>query len=177
MPALSFQVRAFVALGANLPFEGAAGAQLLGRALAALEAAGLAIGARSSVWETEAWPLGSGQPDFANAVVELDARGLAPQPLYETLAAIERSFGRERRQRWAARTLDLDILAMDGFEGEFGGVELPHPRMHERAFVLAPLAEIAPGWRHPTLGQTAAALLAGLSESGRRRRLGPLGVA
>jgi len=77
-------------------------------------------------------------------VAELDAGDLQPQPLYETLAAIERRFGRERRIRWAPRTLDLDIIAMDGFVGTFGEITLPHPRMHERAFVPAPLAEIAP---------------------------------
>ena len=63
-------------------------------------------------------------------------QGLTPQQLYAVLRAIETRFGRERRERWAARTLDLDIVAMDGLSGTFGAITLPHPRMHERAFVL-----------------------------------------
>jgi 2-amino-4-hydroxy-6-hydroxymethyldihydropteridine diphosphokinase len=163
--------RAFVALGANMPFEGVSGPALLARAVTALRAAGLAPHALSSVWETEAWPPGSGQPDYYNAVVELDAEGRTPQQLYDALAAIERKFGRERREKWAPRTLDLDILAMEGLEGTFGEITLPHPHMHERAFVLAPLAEIAPGWVHPVLGASASSLLATLGQSQQRRRL------
>jgi 2-amino-4-hydroxy-6-hydroxymethyldihydropteridine diphosphokinase len=165
--------RAFVALGANMPFEGVSGPALLARAVAAMQGAGLVPRALSGVWQTEAWPSGSGQPDYYNAVAELDAGGRTPQQLYDALAAIERRFGRERRVRWAPRTLDLDIIAMDGFAGTFGEITLPHPRMHERTFVLAPLAEIAPAWRHP-LGRTAAELLANLPGGYRYRRVDDL---
>ena len=169
------EARVFVALGSNLPHRGVSGPALLSRAIAAMRAAGLRMRASSGAWETAAWPLDSGQPNYVNAVVELDPQGLSPQPLYEKLCEIERRFGRERRERWAPRTLDLDIVAMDGREGTFGDLTLPHPRMHERAFVLAPLAEIAPGWRHPSLGKTAQELLTGLAGEG-YRRLGDLEV-
>jgi 2-amino-4-hydroxy-6-hydroxymethyldihydropteridine diphosphokinase len=166
--------RGLIALGTNVPFDGLAGGALLARAAAALEAAGLAVTARSSVWISEAWPPGTDQADYANAVVEVDANGLAPQQLYQTLRSVEQAFGRERRIRWGPRTLDLDILAMAGLTGAFYGVELPHPRLQERAFVLAPMAEIAPDWRHPALGLTPGDLLERLAQSQACRRLGPL---
>lgn len=167
-------VTAFIALGANMPFEGVQGPDLLAAAVAALGETGFAPHAVSSVWQTEAWPHGSGQPDYFNAVVEVDASGRAPRELYDVLAGIERRFGRERRERWAPRTLDLDILTMEGFEGDFSGIKLPHPRLAERAFVLAPLAEMAPGWRHPTTGQTASELLAALPPGYRYQRVGAI---
>lgn len=165
---------AFIALGTNMPFDGVSGAALLAQAAAALEEAGFQIRARSSVWQTEAWPHGSGQPDYFNAVVELDPRGASPQLLYEGLREIEARFGRERRERWASRTLDLDIVAIGDLVGTFGALTIPHPRMQERAFVLAPLAEIAPGWRHPVFGRSAAEFLAALPTQSRFERVGPL---
>jgi 2-amino-4-hydroxy-6-hydroxymethyldihydropteridine diphosphokinase len=164
---------AFIALGSNMPFDGLSAPRVLARAVAAMQSAGLAPRALSGVWETPAWPP-SDQPDYCNAVAELDPAGLSPQPLYERLRAIELNFGRERRERWAARTLDLDIVALDGFVGTFGAITLPHPRMHKRSFVLAPLAEIAPEWRHPVHGKTAAELLAALPGEQGYRRLGNL---
>ncbi|MEZ5962144.1 MAG: 2-amino-4-hydroxy-6-hydroxymethyldihydropteridine diphosphokinase [Hyphomonadaceae bacterium] len=169
--------RTFVALGANLPLDGVSGAQLLARAVGAMRAEGLVLRTLSGVWETEAWPQGSGQPDYHNAVAVLNGAGLEPQPLYRQLSQIERKFGRERREKWAPRTLDLDIITMDGFVGTFGGIDLPHPRMQDRAFVLAPLAEIAPDWRHPVSGRTAIELLAALAPGYRYRRIGDLSQA
>jgi 2-amino-4-hydroxy-6-hydroxymethyldihydropteridine diphosphokinase len=151
---------AYIAMGTNLPFAGAAGPELLAGALAAMTEAGLAVTARSSIWRSPAWPPGSNQPDFHNAVVAIDAGELEPEALLKALHLIEARFGRERRTRWAARTLDLDIVAMEGFAGAFGDVVLPHPAMHERGFVLAPLAEIAPDWRHPDSGEAVSHRLA-----------------
>jgi 2-amino-4-hydroxy-6-hydroxymethyldihydropteridine diphosphokinase len=165
---------ALVALGTNAPHGNLEGAALLARGLDAMEAAGLSVLGVSSAWGSPAWPP-SDQPDYVNAVALIDVGDLAPPALYRVLQGIEEALGRVRAERWGPRTLDLDIIDQGGAVGEQDGIILPHPRAHERAFVLAPLAEIDPAWRHPGLGRTAGELLAGLRGQ-EARLLGPLPV-
>jgi 2-amino-4-hydroxy-6-hydroxymethyldihydropteridine diphosphokinase len=104
----------------------------------------------------------SDQPWFINGVVAAET-GLGPVELLGVLHGVEASFGRERTEKNGARTLDLDLLAYDDRISATESPILPHPRLQERAFVLVPLVEVAPNWRHPVLGVTATALLARLS--------------
>lgn len=131
--------RAFVSLGSNL----ARPDLQVTRALACLaELPCSRLLARSSLYRTA--PVGYlEQPDFINAVALLET-GLGPRALLDALLGLERAFGRERHFRNAPRTLDLDLLLYDDLVHHEPGLTLPHPRMHERAFVLAPLVEIAP---------------------------------
>jgi 2-amino-4-hydroxy-6-hydroxymethyldihydropteridine diphosphokinase len=145
--------RAFIGLGANI---GDPGGQLRD-ALAALDAIpGTRLMRASSLWRTA--PVGyAAQPDFVNAVAEVET-AQAPRALLEALLAIEKRFGRERSFANAPRTLDLDLLLYGDRVLSEQGLELPHPRMHERAFVLAPLVEIAPEVEIPGKGRADALL-------------------
>ena len=134
--------------------------QALAAALAALETEGIYNIARSPWYRTEPVPP-SDQPWFTNAVASL-ATALPAPDLLAVMQRLETRFGRARGERNAARVLDLDLLDYRGEVIETAPLILPHPRLHERRFVLAPLAEIAPAWRHPVLGLTAKQLLAGL---------------
>jgi 2-amino-4-hydroxy-6-hydroxymethyldihydropteridine diphosphokinase len=124
---------AWIAMGTNMPFDGVSGAALLARARDDLMSEGVNVLRCSGVWQSEAWPAGTDQSDYFNAVLEADAGDHDPRVLYEVLRAIEQRFGRERRERWGARTLDLDIVAMGDLAGSFDGIELPHPRMGGRS--------------------------------------------
>ncbi|MDX9706640.1 MAG: 2-amino-4-hydroxy-6-hydroxymethyldihydropteridine diphosphokinase [Azospira sp.] len=142
---------AFVALGANLADPVAQ----VRAALAALDRLPQTrLVAASSLYRTA--PIGlAGQPDFINAVAALDT-ALAPTALLDALLAIETDFGRVRTGKNGPRTLDLDLLLHGETRGDTPRLTLPHPRLHLRAFVIAPLAEIAPDCRIPGRGSVAA---------------------
>jgi len=158
-------------LGGNLRFGGHPTPRAtLEAALAALPAYGIAVAALSP-WYASAPVPASDQPWYVNAVARIET-ALSPEAALAALHAVEREFGRERGAPNAARTVDLDLLAW-GRLVRLAGLPplLPHPRMGLRAFVLAPLADLAPQWRHPLGGRTAAALLAALPPGQAARRL------
>jgi 2-amino-4-hydroxy-6-hydroxymethyldihydropteridine diphosphokinase len=162
-------------LGANLPSEryGSPRETLLA-ALAALETAGVRVVMRSPWYDSAAWPDPS-QPRYWNAVAALETT-LDPVSLLVLLHGIEDGLGRARDVRNAPRTVDLDLLDYDGLVRNGPGAPvLPHPRMMERGFVLLPLRDIAPDWRHPVTGASVDALISALSagEDVRRRTLPP----
>ena len=126
-------------------------------AVAQLPAVGIRVVLRSR-WYRSAPVPPSDQPWYVNGVAAVETR-LTPTALLAALLLLETRFGRRRSVPNAARTLDLDLLDYDGRQSASERLTLPHPRLHERRFVLAPLAEIAPDWRHPRRGVSAKELL------------------
>jgi 2-amino-4-hydroxy-6-hydroxymethyldihydropteridine diphosphokinase len=149
-------------LGGNLPSKSGLPEATISAAIGVLAKAGVAATARSRLYRSAPVPA-SDQPWFVNAVIAVTTR-TEPRELLDLLHRIEAQFGRQRREINGARTLDLDLLAYDERVQPGGEAEpaLPHPRLSQRAFVLLPLAEVAPGWRHPVTGDTVEHLIAAL---------------
>lgn len=176
------RVPVLIALGANLPNGAQSPAETLRAAVAALPASGLRVERMSRLFVTPAFPAGTG-PDYVNAAARLRAApGMDPGAILAALHGVEAAFGRARVQRWGMRTLDLDLLAVGDrvmpdaetfcqwrdlpqdrqVMAAPDRLILPHPRLQDRAFVLVPLHDVAPRWRHPVLGQTVGAMLRAL---------------
>lgn len=166
-------VNALIALGSNMSSDVGSPSEVLESALAEIEKSGAVIRTKSQFYCTPAVPKGNG-PDFLNAVIAVECRWAALETM-ALLHDIEARLGRRRAERWGARSVDLDLLSfndivmpnvatakawMDLHEDQQrekapGQLILPHPRMHQRGFVLVPLAEIAPDWVHPITRLTA----------------------
>lgn len=161
---------ALVAIGANLPrADGTPAIETCRWAAGRLAAIpGLRVAALSAWWASAAIPPDPRSPPYINGVARLEGRA-EPAALLAALHAIEDEAGRARPYPNAPRVLDLDLIDLDGIVRSAPPPILPHPRAHLRAFVLRPLAEVAPGWVHPVLRQTVEALIAGLPPQEIRR--------
>ena len=140
-----------IGLGANLPGVFGTPQENIQKALSLMPEYGLNVVSASSIWKSAPVPM-SDQPWYHNAVCEVET-DLVAHDVLKAIARIEDMAGRVRRERNAARALDLDLLVYNDDVIEDDILSVPHPRMHERAFVLLPLQEIVPDWIHPTLKQ------------------------
>ena len=158
---MSQKARAFIGAGANL---GEPVRQLWQAQQELRQSPGIKFLGASSFYRTQ--PVGPiEQPPFINAVFSLEC-GMSPQELLTLLLDVEGRMGRVRKERWGPRLIDLDLLFFDEAIISGQGLEVPHPRLHERRFVLAPLVEIAPDVVHPILKKSAFDLLAALPAEG-----------
>lgn len=169
-----------IALGGNLPSTAGSPEETLRTVLNRLREVGVRVLAASRMFRTPCFPTGAG-PDYVNAAAKVAYDG-KPAELLQLLHELEGEYGRARAQRWGQRTLDLDLLAAENqvvpdratydawkglpLERQMREVPdqiiLPHPRLHERAFVLVPLSDVASDWVHPILNRSVAEMVAGL---------------
>jgi 2-amino-4-hydroxy-6-hydroxymethyldihydropteridine diphosphokinase len=151
----------FIALGSNVAGRFMSPAEAVEAAMLAIQCTEIIMICRSRLYRSAAWP-DPADPEFVNAMISVET-SLAPDALLARLHGVEAEFGRVRRQVNAPRTLDLDIVDYAGrISGPGESPVLPHPRLADRAFVLLPLAEIVPDWRHPVTGAPIAELVRAL---------------
>jgi 2-amino-4-hydroxy-6-hydroxymethyldihydropteridine diphosphokinase len=161
-----------IALGSNLSSVAGTPRETCDAALRSLSQRGIVIKRTSNWYETPPVPA-SDQPWFVNGVAEVET-SLAPDDLMRTLLEIESAFARARTTPNAARTLDLDILDYNGQVMADGAVTLPHPRLQDRGFVLRPLKDVAPQWRHPVSGRSVTELLNALPQTAENTSIRPI---
>lgn len=163
-----------IGIGSNLASRDySSPAETAAAAVAALPSLGVDVIALSRWYLSEPVPI-SDQPWFVNAVAAV-ATESEPAALLTRLLALEARFGRSRGAANADRTLDLDLLDYEGRRIDTDTLVLPHPRLHQRRFVLVPLSDLAPDWSHPVLGLSAAELLAAFPPGQRVHAMGDLG--
>lgn len=150
-----------IAYGSNLSFGAKSASQALKAVVKVLGDNGIIMKKVSRLWASQAWPDPS-QPPYVNAVMAVETR-LEPVELMAVLHGVERQFGRERGEPNAPRTVDLDLIAYGQRVVDDGGLRIPHPRAHQRGFVMGPLSEILPDWVHPEYGRTAKDLFASVT--------------
>lgn len=150
---------AFLLLGSNLGDR----QSLLARAIWLITQQAGTIIAESAVYETQSWGK-TDEPDYLNRVIQLRTE-IEPEALLDILLEIEQQMGRERRERWGARVIDIDILFYDDRVINTLQLQIPHPRLHERRFTLEPLFEIVPYLKHPVLKKDILQLLNELQDN------------
>lgn len=180
----SLMTQFLIALGSNLPVDDLDLVSTLRQALQKLDSiSGVSVDRVSAWYRTPAWPAGSG-PDFVNGAAALRS-SRPPEEILQEMHGVEKSLGRQRKVRWGARTCDLDLLGAESLvlpdaptvrrwidagpsrDRVPEGMLVPHPRIQERAFVLMPLADIAPDWVHPVLNLSVYKMLSAISEAER----------
>ncbi|MEL6556019.1 MAG: 2-amino-4-hydroxy-6-hydroxymethyldihydropteridine diphosphokinase [Cyanobacteria bacterium J06621_11] len=155
---LNNSIQAAIALGSNLGHS----EQILTNAITVIDQRpGVHVSARSHFYKTA--PVGPPQPDYINACITVETN-LSARALLQRLLSIEGQFGRIRKERWGARSLDLDLIFYGDRIIDAPKLSVPHPRLHERAFVLIPLMDIAPQWQHPVMKRTVKQLTEQLSD-------------